>query len=87
VQFRTDSGENDHVPSNLEYVHIHGNMHSPRYNTDNQSVCQPTPARSFTAQLDHAVNNLSNEYTGIHDIVRQAIADAEDIEPEKIFSR
>ncbi|KIJ51142.1 hypothetical protein M422DRAFT_244328 [Sphaerobolus stellatus SS14] len=61
-------------------------VHRPRPEADAPFAQQSTPALSITAQLDGAVVNMTSEYSGIQQMVRQAIQNAShEEEPEKSF--
>ncbi|KIJ33168.1 hypothetical protein M422DRAFT_264884 [Sphaerobolus stellatus SS14] len=86
VRFRTDTGESVHNTSREYGVNPIHEAHIARPEADAPLPRQSTPALSMTAQLDSAVVNRTIEYSGIQQMVRQAIQNAShEAEPEKSF--
>ncbi|KIJ55674.1 hypothetical protein M422DRAFT_240288 [Sphaerobolus stellatus SS14] len=86
VRFRTDTGGSVNNPSREYGVNPIHEAHIARNEADAPLRRQSTPALSMTAQLDGAVVNRMAEYSGIQQMVRQAIQNAShEAEPEKSF--
>ncbi|KIJ51654.1 hypothetical protein M422DRAFT_243971 [Sphaerobolus stellatus SS14] len=86
VRFRTNTGGSVNIPSREYGVNPIHEVHIARNEADAPLRRQSTPALSMTAQLDGAVVNRMAEYSGIQQMVRQAIQNAShEAEPEKYF--
>ncbi|KIJ22779.1 hypothetical protein M422DRAFT_276742 [Sphaerobolus stellatus SS14] len=86
VRFSTDTGRNVTSPSRTYGVNPINEAHTPRPEENAPFGQQGTPALSISAQLDGAVVNMTSEYSGIQQMVRQAIQnDSHEEEPEKSF--
>ncbi|KIJ34037.1 hypothetical protein M422DRAFT_263999 [Sphaerobolus stellatus SS14] len=84
--FSADIGKNINSPSHEYGVNPIHEAHIGRNDADAPLQQQSTPALSMTAQLDGAVVNRTAEYSGIQQMVRQAIQNASyEAEPEKSF--
>ncbi|KIJ33889.1 hypothetical protein M422DRAFT_264019 [Sphaerobolus stellatus SS14] len=86
VRFRTDPGgsvNNQFREYGVNPIH---EVHISQQEADAPLPQQSTPALSMTAQLDGVVVNRMSEYSGIQQMVRQAIQNAShEAEPEKSF--
>ncbi|KIJ39296.1 hypothetical protein M422DRAFT_257902 [Sphaerobolus stellatus SS14] len=86
VRFSADTGRNIHTPSRNYGVNPINEVHIDQPETYAPFARQSTPALSMTAQLDGAVVNMTSEYSGIQQMVRQAIQNAsQEEEPESLF--
>ncbi|KIJ41442.1 hypothetical protein M422DRAFT_255644 [Sphaerobolus stellatus SS14] len=86
VRFRTDPGGSVNHPSREYGVNTIHEAHIAWQEADAPLSQQSTPALSMTAQLDSAVVNRTSEYSGIQQMVRQAIQNAShEAEPGKSF--
>ncbi|KIJ54595.1 hypothetical protein M422DRAFT_240665 [Sphaerobolus stellatus SS14] len=86
VRFSADTGRNVTSPSRNYGVNPINEVHIPRPEVDAPFGRQGTPALSISAQLAGAVVNMTSEYSGIQQMVRQAIQNAShEEEPEKSF--
>ncbi|KIJ57298.1 hypothetical protein M422DRAFT_238889 [Sphaerobolus stellatus SS14] len=86
VRFRTDPGGSVNHPSREYGVNPIHEVHIARQEANAPMPRQSTPALSMTAQLDGAVVNRTSEYSGIQQMVRQAVQNAShEAEPEKSF--
>ncbi|KIJ51116.1 hypothetical protein M422DRAFT_245102 [Sphaerobolus stellatus SS14] len=86
VRFRTDTGGSVNNPSREYGVTPIHEVHIAWQEANAPMQRQSTPALSMTAQLDGAVVNRMTEYSGIQQMVRQAIQNAShEAEPEKSF--
>ncbi|KIJ55685.1 hypothetical protein M422DRAFT_240304 [Sphaerobolus stellatus SS14] len=84
--FNADTGRNVTSPSRNYGVNPINEVHTTQPEADAPFVRQSTPALSISAQLDGAVVNMTSEYSGIQQMVRQAIQNAShEEEPEKSF--
>ncbi|KIJ29537.1 hypothetical protein M422DRAFT_269070 [Sphaerobolus stellatus SS14] len=84
VRFRTDRRDNMDGISGTTGARPHTEVSTARSEAVEPSQRQSTPAWSMTAQLDEAVVNRTTEYSGIQNMVRQAVAAAlHEDEPEK----
>ncbi|KIJ39991.1 hypothetical protein M422DRAFT_257311 [Sphaerobolus stellatus SS14] len=86
VQFRANTGRNivspsrNYGPNPIIEPHIHQSEVNVPFGR------QSTPALSINAQLDGAVVDMTSEYSGIQQMVRQALQNASlEDEPEKSF--
>ncbi|KIJ51776.1 hypothetical protein M422DRAFT_244125 [Sphaerobolus stellatus SS14] len=86
VRFSADTGRNVTSPFRNYGVNSINEAHTPRPEENAPFGQQGTPALSILAQLDGAVVNMISEYSGIQQMVRQAIQNAShEEEPEKSF--
>ncbi|KIJ28846.1 hypothetical protein M422DRAFT_269809 [Sphaerobolus stellatus SS14] len=86
VRFSADTGKNIHSPSRNYGINPINEVHIDWPETYAPYARQSTPALSMTAQLDSAVVNMTSEYSGIQQMVRQAMQNAsQEEEPEKSF--
>ncbi|KIJ43931.1 hypothetical protein M422DRAFT_252861 [Sphaerobolus stellatus SS14] len=86
VKFSADVERNINSPSREYGINSIPEVHIPRTEADAPLQQQSTPALSMTAQLDGAVVNRMTEYSGIQQMVRQAVQNAShEAEPEKSF--
>ncbi|KIJ49865.1 hypothetical protein M422DRAFT_246230 [Sphaerobolus stellatus SS14] len=86
VRFRTDTGGNINNISRDYGVNPIQEMHIARHEADALLPQQSTSALSMTAHLDGAVVNRITEYSGIQQMVRQAVQNAlHETKPEKSF--
>ncbi|KIJ54598.1 hypothetical protein M422DRAFT_240670 [Sphaerobolus stellatus SS14] len=86
VRFSADTRRNVTSPSRNYGLNPINEVHIPQPEADAPFARQSTPALSMTAQLDGAVVNMTSEYSGIQQMVRQAIQNAShEEEPEKSF--
>ncbi|KIJ49765.1 hypothetical protein M422DRAFT_246125, partial [Sphaerobolus stellatus SS14] len=86
VRFSADTGRNVTSPSRNYGVNPINEVHIHHPEADAPFGRQGTPALSMSAQLDGAVVNMTSEYSGIQQMVRQAIQNASHKEePEKSF--
>ncbi|KIJ31061.1 hypothetical protein M422DRAFT_267263 [Sphaerobolus stellatus SS14] len=86
VQFSADTGRNVASPSRNYGPNPISEPHIPPSEVNVPLGRQSTPALSTNAQLDGAVVNMTSEYSGIQEMVRQALKNAShEEEPEKSF--
>ncbi|KIJ37166.1 hypothetical protein M422DRAFT_260328 [Sphaerobolus stellatus SS14] len=86
VQFSATTGRNVYSPSRNYGVNPINEAHTPQPEGNAPSVRQGTPALSISAQLDGAVVDMTSEYSGIQQMVWQAVQNAShEEEPEKSF--
>ncbi|KIJ33583.1 hypothetical protein M422DRAFT_264524, partial [Sphaerobolus stellatus SS14] len=86
VRFSTDTGRNVPSPSRNYGINPIREEHTPQPEDNALFGRQGTPALSISAQLDGAVVNMTSEYSGIQQMVRQALRNASlEDEPEKSF--
>ncbi|KIJ32275.1 hypothetical protein M422DRAFT_265941 [Sphaerobolus stellatus SS14] len=86
VRFSADTGRNVTSPSKNYGVNPINEAHIPQPEADAPFGRQGTPSLSISAQLDGAVVDMTSEYSGIQQMVRQAIKNAShEEEPEKSF--
>ncbi|KIJ50813.1 hypothetical protein M422DRAFT_244760, partial [Sphaerobolus stellatus SS14] len=86
VRFSADTGRNAPSPSRNYRVNPIREEHTPQPEDNAPFGRQGTPALSISAQLDGAVVNMTSEYSGIQQMVRQALQNASlEDEPEKSF--
>ncbi|KIJ40448.1 hypothetical protein M422DRAFT_256697 [Sphaerobolus stellatus SS14] len=86
VRFSADTGRNITSPSRNYGLNPINEVCIPWPEADAPFAQQSPPALSMTAQLDGAVVNMTSEYSGIQQMVRQAIQNAShEEEPEKSF--
>ncbi|KIJ57005.1 hypothetical protein M422DRAFT_238584 [Sphaerobolus stellatus SS14] len=86
VRFSADTGRNIPSPSRNYRVTSIREEHTPQPEDNAPLGRQGTPTLSISAQLDGAVVNMTSEYSGIQQMVRQALQNASlEDEPEKSF--
>ncbi|KIJ40884.1 hypothetical protein M422DRAFT_256060 [Sphaerobolus stellatus SS14] len=86
VRISVDIGRSINTASREYGVNPIHEAHIARPEADAPLQRQSTPALSMTAQLDGAVVNRMTEYSGIQQMVRQAVQNAShEAEPEKSF--
>ncbi|KIJ40432.1 hypothetical protein M422DRAFT_256679 [Sphaerobolus stellatus SS14] len=86
VRFSADTGRNITSPSRNYGLNPINEVCIPWPEADAPFARQSPPALSISAQLDGAVVNMTSEYSGIQQMVRQAIQNAShEEEPEKSF--
>ncbi|KIJ37252.1 hypothetical protein M422DRAFT_260189, partial [Sphaerobolus stellatus SS14] len=86
VQFSANTGRNITSPSRNYGPNPIIEPHIPQTEVNAQFGQQSTPALSINAQLDGAVVNMTSEYSGIQQMVRQTLQNASlKDEPEKSF--
>ncbi|KIJ39460.1 hypothetical protein M422DRAFT_257783, partial [Sphaerobolus stellatus SS14] len=86
VQFSANTGRNIVSPSRNYGHNPIIELHIPQSEVNAQFGQQSTPALSINAQLDGAVVDMTSEYSGIQEMVRQALRNASlEDEPEKSF--
>ncbi|KIJ33927.1 hypothetical protein M422DRAFT_264066 [Sphaerobolus stellatus SS14] len=86
VRFSVTTGRNVNSPSRNYGVNPINQVHTPPPEGNAPSVRHGTPALSISAQLDGAVVDMTSEYSGIQQMVRQAVQNAShEEEPEKSF--
>ncbi|KIJ43335.1 hypothetical protein M422DRAFT_253538, partial [Sphaerobolus stellatus SS14] len=86
VQFSANTGRNIISPSRNYGPNPISEPHIPQPEVNAQFGRQSTPALSVNAQLDGAVVDMTSEYSGIQQMVRQALQNASlEDEPEKSF--
>ncbi|KIJ39820.1 hypothetical protein M422DRAFT_257423 [Sphaerobolus stellatus SS14] len=84
--FSATTGRNVNSPSRNYGVNPTNEAHTPQPEGNAPSVRHGTPALSISAQLDGAVVDMTSEYSGIQQMVRQAVQNAShEEEPEKSF--
>ncbi|KIJ24631.1 hypothetical protein M422DRAFT_274532, partial [Sphaerobolus stellatus SS14] len=86
VRFSANTGRNALSPSRNYGVNPIREEHTPQPEDNAPFGRQGTPALSISAQLDGAVVDMTSEYSGIQQMVRQALQNASlEDEPEKSF--
>ncbi|KIJ52430.1 hypothetical protein M422DRAFT_243217 [Sphaerobolus stellatus SS14] len=86
VRFSATTGRNVNSPSRNYGINPINEAHTPQPEGNAPSVRHGTPALSISAQLDGAVVDMTSEYSGIQQMVRQAVQNAShEEEPEKSF--
>ncbi|KIJ29051.1 hypothetical protein M422DRAFT_269576, partial [Sphaerobolus stellatus SS14] len=86
VRFSANTGRNIISPSRNYGPNPIIELHIPQPEVNAQFGRQSTPALSINAQLDGAVVDMTSEYSGIQQMVRQALQNASlEDEPEKSF--
>ncbi|KIJ56289.1 hypothetical protein M422DRAFT_239517, partial [Sphaerobolus stellatus SS14] len=86
VRFSANTGRNINSPSRNYGPNPIIEPHIPQTEVNAQFGRQSTPALSINAQLDGAVVDMTSEYSGIQQMVRQALQNASlEDEPEKSF--
>ncbi|KIJ47458.1 hypothetical protein M422DRAFT_248869, partial [Sphaerobolus stellatus SS14] len=86
VQFSANTGRNLTSPSRNYGPNPISEPHIPQTEVNAQFGRQSTPALSINAQLDGAVVDMTSEYSGIQQMVRQALQNASlEDEPKKSF--
>ncbi|KIJ54101.1 hypothetical protein M422DRAFT_241355, partial [Sphaerobolus stellatus SS14] len=86
VRFSANTGRNINSPSRNYGPNSIIEPHIPQTEVNAQFGRQSTPALSINAQLDGAVVDMTAEYSGIQQMVRQALQNASlEDEPEKSF--
>ncbi|KIJ25065.1 hypothetical protein M422DRAFT_274022 [Sphaerobolus stellatus SS14] len=86
VQFSANTGRYVDSPSRSYGTNPIVEPHIPPSEVNAPFGQQSTPALSINAQLDGAVVNMTSEYSGIQQMVRQALKNAShEDEPEKSF--
>ncbi|KIJ50189.1 hypothetical protein M422DRAFT_246022 [Sphaerobolus stellatus SS14] len=86
VRFSADTGRNVPSPSRNYGVNPIREEHTPRPEDNVLFGRQGTPTLSISAQLDGAVVNMTSEYSGVQQMVRQVLQNASlEDEPEKSF--
>ncbi|KIJ52179.1 hypothetical protein M422DRAFT_243782 [Sphaerobolus stellatus SS14] len=86
VWFSANTGRNIVSPSRNYGPNPIIEPHIPQSEVNAQFSRQSTPALSINAQLDGAVVDMTSEYSGIQQMVRQALQNASlEDEPEKSF--
>ncbi|KIJ24544.1 hypothetical protein M422DRAFT_274649 [Sphaerobolus stellatus SS14] len=86
VRFSANTGGNTSTPSRNYGPNPIIELHIPHSEVNAQFGRQSTPVLSINAQLDGAVIDMTSEYSGIQQMVRQALQNASlEEEPEKSF--
>ncbi|KIJ35964.1 hypothetical protein M422DRAFT_261725 [Sphaerobolus stellatus SS14] len=86
VRFSADTGRNINSPSRNYGFNPIIELHIPQTEVNAQFGRQSTLALSINAQLDGAVVDMTSEYSGIQQMVRQVLQNASlEDEPEKSF--